>query len=417
MVETTKQAQANLVSVDEGRPNIIDTAQTVIAEGTETPDQIAASIREELAAHLQLLGMGNNADVIDAGSDPKELVRVRHAAQRREFRAREMTFVDRYGRRLLTHFADGRDICPQAIDPIICPVTSSESEDGRLFRLATLLWSVPVSRGYGRRMRFLVRDRSNGKLIGLFALADPVFNLRARDAWIGWTADDRRKRLVNVMDAHVVGAVPPYNLLLGGKVVAALMTAREVSQVFAAKYGESCGIISHQRKSAHLTLITVTSALGRSSLYNRLRLPGTMEFTRIGMTEGWGHFHVPEHIFRRMRRLLEMNGRPYASAHHYGDGPNWRMRVVREALIQVGLDPQIMRHGITREIYVAPLAARWREILCGEEGGFAPQRPSAEEIARQAILRWVVPRAERRPDFHAWTADDTWRLIQGEFAQ
>ncbi len=34
-------------------------------------------------------------------------------------------------------------------------------------------------------MRYLVYDRNNDKLIGIFALTDPVFNLRVRDAWIG----------------------------------------------------------------------------------------------------------------------------------------------------------------------------------------------------------------------------------------
>jgi Druantia protein DruA len=38
-----------------------------------------------------------------------------------------------------------------------------------------------VSRGYGRRMRFLIWDQSNEKLIGLIVLGDPVFNLRVRD--------------------------------------------------------------------------------------------------------------------------------------------------------------------------------------------------------------------------------------------
>ena len=64
--------------------------------------------------------------------------------------------------------------------PHWCPFAHLLCE-GDLFRAATLLWSVPVSRGYGRRMRYLVMDESNNKLIGLFALGDPVFNLKSRD--------------------------------------------------------------------------------------------------------------------------------------------------------------------------------------------------------------------------------------------
>jgi len=60
-----------------------------------------------------------------------------------------------------------------------------------LFRYASLLWGVPVSAGYGRRMRFPVLDEYNSKLIGLFALGDPVYNLRARDQWIDWGAQKK----------------------------------------------------------------------------------------------------------------------------------------------------------------------------------------------------------------------------------
>src|SRR4029079_5050801 len=83
-----------------------------------------------------------------------------------------------------------------------------------LFRLATFSWSVPVSAGFGRRLRYLVWDDSNSKLIGGIALGDHVFNLKVRDELIGWTVHDRSSRLVNLMDAYVLGAVPPYSHLL-----------------------------------------------------------------------------------------------------------------------------------------------------------------------------------------------------------
>src|SRR3546814_18344755 len=83
--------------------------------------------------------------------------------------------------------------------------------------MASLYWQVPVSDGYGRRMRFLVWDQAHGKLIGIFALGDAVFNQAARDAVIGWDHHRRSAALVNLMDAYVLGALPPYSHLLGGK--------------------------------------------------------------------------------------------------------------------------------------------------------------------------------------------------------
>ena len=105
----------------------------------------------------------------------------------------------------LGEIANGDEVEPENICPELVEVRS-DARTGDLFRFASLLWSIPVSQGYGRRMRYLVRDRANGKLIGIFALGDPVFNLRVRDEWIGWDQADRRERLVNLMDAYVVGA-------------------------------------------------------------------------------------------------------------------------------------------------------------------------------------------------------------------
>ena len=103
-----------------------------------------------------------------------------HQSQRRDIQAREMAAIGGKLQELMQHFANGEDVHPDAIDPELIPVRGA-GLNSELFRLATLLWSVPVSKGYGRRMRYLVRDRSNGKVIGVFGLTDPVFNLRARD--------------------------------------------------------------------------------------------------------------------------------------------------------------------------------------------------------------------------------------------
>jgi hypothetical protein len=74
------------------------------------------------------------------------------------------------------------------------------------------------------------------------------------------------------MDAFVLGAVPPYSSLIGGKLIASLVASQEVGDAFDAKYGTRPGVISQRAKNPRLVLVTVTSALGRSSVYNRLRL-------------------------------------------------------------------------------------------------------------------------------------------------
>src|SRR6202008_2353716 len=160
--------------------------------------------------------------------------------------AANQRFIDEQLPDLIEYFASGDEVDPARIRPVLERGSSDTLASG-LFRLAPLTWSVPVSNGFGRRLRYLVWDESNGKLIGLIAIGDPVYNLAVRDKLIGWNAKQRAARLVNMMDAYVLGAVPPYNMLLGGKMVSCLVRSREVRDDFAHKYGKTRGVISRKK--------------------------------------------------------------------------------------------------------------------------------------------------------------------------
>jgi len=356
----------------------------------------ATKLRRKLHKHLKAIGFSKNCKGYYVKGDlTKERIRALHAAQRDEILFSNGDFIREYGKDLSRDFAVGNSLNPESIEPELVEVAAG-TRDSRLFRFATLLWSVPVSQGFGRRLRFLVRDRQNGSLIGLFALGDPVFNLSARDNWIGWSHEDRMERLVHVMDAYVVGAVPPYSGLIGGKLVAALVGSREIKEAYESKYLGRSGVISERENCARLVLVTTTSALGRSSMYNRLNVPNGPRFMRIGKTKGFGHFHLAGEVFELMRGLLEEMEHPYASGHRFGMGPNWKIRVARAALDEIGLDSDaILKHGIEREVYAVPLAENWRQILLGEHRNVRSCVLPMAEIAEYCLSRWIVPRALR----------------------
>ena len=146
--------------------------------------------------------------------------------------------------------ASGADVVPDRIHPILIEV-QPDSKEELLFRYATLHWSIPVSSGYGRRLRFVVIDEHNEKLIGVLGLGDPIFSLGKRDGWIGWTKEDRRERLHQVMDAFVLGAVPPYSYLLCGKLVAMLTASNEVRDAFHRKYAGSSTRTTTRKASSY----------------------------------------------------------------------------------------------------------------------------------------------------------------------
>ena len=373
-----------------------------------TYESLRVEIRDRVLAHLNHM---NVALKRLQSSDPKEAVRQMHLTQRNSLMERHRKALARHVPRLLDRFALGRDIDPPSIEPQLILVDSRD-DSGRLFRLASTLWSVPVSPGYGRRMRYLVEDRSNGKLIAIFALGDPVAGMGARDKWIGWNAKQRRNRLSSVLDAYVCGAMPPYNGLLGGKLVACLMGASEVIEEFDRRYRHKPNH-KGQYKYPRLALITVTSALGRSSMYNRVKLPGLVELRKLeSATSGWGHFQIPDDIFSDMRRLLALVDHRYSSGHQFGDGPNWRLRTIREALTRVGLSTDILRHGISRDVFVMPLATNWEAYLKQETDECELHRPSVGKIASAARTRWIIPRAERMPEWADWGEEDRSRLFE-----
>lgn len=316
--------------------------------------------------------------------------------------------LQKHEEKLLQRIASGEEVVPEKIEPRLVEVTS-RSENELLFRYATLHWSIPVSSGYGRRLRFLVVDSHNDKLIGVFGLGDPVFSMTARDQWVGWDKEMRRARLRHVMDAFVLGAVPPYSELLGGKLVASLVVSNEVREAFRRKYEESQSVILDRPFDGKLALITTTSALGRSSIYNRLKLQDRRLFESVGFTRGYGDFHFFNGLYDIIARFTELRCKPTAKQEKWGKGFRNRREVVRKCLAELGLSPQWLRHGIRREAFVIPMAANTREFLRGEHSDLQWFERPASDIFEWFRHRWLIPRAHREPGFKEF-ARESYRL-------
>ena len=371
-----------------------------------------ASLKRRLRRHLTKLGFHKNSDgLLEISGPGKDVIRSLHSGQRADRLAQNKDFIKERSADLLKHFATGREVDPAKISPVLQRVRA-DTKESDLFRLAALTWSVPVSNGFGRRMRYLVWDKHNDKLIGLVAIGDPVFNLSVRDRLIGWDSKARGERLVNIMDAYVLGAVAPYNALLAGKLVASLVRTRDVYDDFQKTYGDTTGIISGKEKKARLLAVMTSSSLGRSSIYNRLKLDGVHYFRPIGYTSGWGHFHVPDRLFADLREYLRQIDHSYADLNRFGQGPNWRLRTTRAALEAIGFKNDLLKHGIKREVFLCELAGNAiRMLKTGKGRPNLKTLATAEQVAELALERWVRPRAQRRPEFQSWTTDDLKTLL------
>lgn len=374
-------------------------------------------LKEKVEFHLKSLGF----EKTDNGSfsipnKTKETFRSLHKGQKKEKLEKSREFLSKKAPSLLNHFACGSEVEPSKIAPVLHRVRPN-AEENDLFRLASLTWSVPVSRGFGRRLRYVVKDRQNDKLIGLIAIGDPAINLSARDNAIGWSHKDRMSRLVNVMDAFVLGALPPYNFLLGGKLIASLLRTRELYDEFKSVYGDTTGIISGEKKNARLLAITTSFSMGRSSVYNRVKLDGIQYLQPVGYTQGYGHFHISEELFSDIRSYLKSIGHSCENDYRYGKGKaNWKLRAISTALTKIGFKSNMLKHGIERQVFLCTLADNAKEILTTGKG--TPDIRNllhVEEVGELAVKRWMIPRAESRPsEYKAWQKEDINKLIQEE---
>ena len=352
---------------------------------------------ELVAAGFELQG----GHLVAPQGEGKAVARSLHGSQRRALLKKSANFIGDVEESVLEFFANGDEVVPHEINPRIARVETPT--DVALFRFTALHWSVPVSQGYGRRTRFLIWDDHNGKLIGIFAMGDPVFNLGARDRIIGWSSDDRQKRLYNVFDAFVLGAVDPYRQLIAGKLAAMCTVSDEVVKTLTEKYAGQTTVIAEEIKASRPVLVTTTSALGKSSIYNRLTFNKQLLFQPVGFTSGFGHFQFSDELFDELLHLVRDDDDFRGSA--YGKGPNYRIRTIRAALSELGLSSDLLKHGIQREIYLAPLAANYAAYLRGESTVVRPIHRSLAELSDYWRERWAVPRGKRRPEFSAFNRE------------
>lgn len=374
-----------------------------------------ADLRDRITRSLRAQGFRVRNGVLFPPKDlSKGRIRELHetAVEHRIERARGGLF--RAEKNLLSKIAYGHEVDPSRMAPRLVEVMP-DSEEERLFRYASLHWSIPVSSGYGRRLRFLVVDDNNAKLVGLIGLGDPVYSLGPRDEWVGWTPSDRKDRLRHLMDAFVLGAVPPYSFLLCGKLVAMLAASDTVRRAFKRKYGGVRSLITRSVHDGRLALITTASGLGRSSVYNRLRLEDRLLYESVGFTKGSGEFHFSNGLYGAITEFAEKHCEPTAKQERWGTGFRNRREVIRKCLSALGLSSDWVYHGIEREVFVVPLARNAREFLRGEHTRLRWHHQSEAQLFAYFRDRWMLPRASWDDRFKSWSRDEwaIWRKENG----
>ena len=368
-------------------------------------------LKRKIRKHFKSIGYTIKDHVLIPPTLSKENIRLLHKKQKEEIIYSKESFFKRIKQNTFDYFASGNEINPEKIKPRLELVEPS-SPSADLFLLASLTWSVPVSVGYGRRLRFLVWDDYNNKLMGIIALKDPGIHLKVREDHIGWDNKTKNNQLIHVMDSYIVGSIPPYNQLLCGKLISCLLKSVEIKDFFNNKYKNSVGIISQKNKKPRLSLITTTSALGRSSIYNRLTINKEKFMLPVSYTDGWGHFHFSREILDDFDELLFRKKDNYYKSYKFKQGANYKIRKIRKAIQYLNMPISLLQHQIKREFFVTPIANNYKEFLNkkAKRPDYSSLR-TAEEIGFMARDRWIIKRAEKDKSYKKWKKYTIKKLI------
>lgn len=302
-------------------------------------------------------------------------------------------------RRLKRFFPTPTRIDPDRIRPRVVPVRRNTLEE-RLFKITRGYWSMPYSKGYGRRLRFLILDEAHEAVIGIIALQSPSADLACRDRYLGVAADQKLAVVNNTLDAYTVGATPAYAPLLAGKLVAGYLCSPVIRQEYWRTYANKPTIQLKRRSSSPLLAITTASAFGRSSIYNRLRDETRSLARSLGYTRGFGTIHLEE-VYPQIVQWLTQVGRLVPAG--FGNGPKVRWQNITNALIGLGIPSSYLEHGLKREVFIVELTNNLLDV-CRHGAIPDPIAFDDEAWANHWRERWALPRAARRPDWHEFDA-------------
>lgn len=294
----------------------------------------------------------------------KEIIKQSMSISRQEILNKNREWINKHIDLAKKNLAKGRDVLKSAILPRIELCKNQKQHD--IFRILRYYWSSPYSEYIGRRIRLLVRDDGidGSPVIGIAAIGSSIIHISDRDEWVGWNKETRTNNIIYIMDAYVLGALPPYNYLLGGKLMSYILASNEVRKIYKEKYRDQRTII-RRRKADDCVCLFTTSLYGNGSQYNRIKFKNRLLYIPIGYTTGYGTLHISNETFVAMQQLLIEKS--CVIMNRFGDGPNWRMRVIRSACEIIGFDSDVLlHHSFKRGIYAVPLAKNFRPFLLGK---------------------------------------------------
>jgi len=249
------------------------------------------------------------------------------------------------------HIDDYLNLEPELV---LCDTSKTHKE---WIVLRHFISTMPFKGVVGRRLNYIVRDKSTKKTLGIFCLASDFLDLTPRDKHIGWEREAKTQRMINHtgIGATIIPTQPVGFNYLGGKLLALLLVSKEVEQDWNKKYKEV------------LAGITTTSLYGSFSQYNSLKY-----WKKMGKTTGKMRFNHTSKVFSAIKEWLLYNEpRFYFETFIFklATGP-YRRNNVQASTIKIYKCLDIKENAKSdqkRGIYWCPLYENTNDFLCERE--------------------------------------------------
>lgn len=216
-----------------------------------------------------------------------------------------------------------------------------------------------------------------------------------------------------MMNIMVCGAIPPYNPILTGKLVAMAVTGPKVIEAYEEKYDGQVSEIASSMKGEPVVKQNRLAALDTTGLfevgsaqYDRVRIPassGQIEFEELGLTQGFGSLQFGKETMQRLSEVTKFEKGKQKVTGTFGEGVAPRMRKIRGGLEDLGLDGDLLKHNSRRKVYFVELADNSKEYLRGEADeieyywNFDDIEAEQKSIYDHWLHRWVSKRIQK-PD-------------------
>ena len=241
---------------------LISTKDFTLSVDTQSPEEKVKVLilRDLLRLDWQMSLRSNRVSLAPPSSYSKDIIRASMEVKRQEQLRKHSRWLDAHHSIAQKSLAYGTDAIASNVEPVIEVCETQTQFD--LFRMCRFYWSSPYSEYVGRRIKLLIRDAGlpYRPLIGIAALGSSIVHIPERDEWVGWSVETRCRNLVYTMDAYVLGALPPYNYLLGGKLISYILASNEIREIFSKKYKGKVTNIS-KRKANRLACVFTTQPL------------------------------------------------------------------------------------------------------------------------------------------------------------